>query len=642
MAKLIYSSAEWASASNATDGALRNYADSGDIFYKTLIFTKDGFLVTHGKVFRMVDTESLTASVTIDISSATGKVTLTDGFNGKQSVASLPVWKLTQGDYLTINNSAGDWTISHKEPDSSNNENITTLSTVFADYVLTKHIDNIVFDKWGHIQSYKLEQKNLHLDYVTQEIADSTYYLLGGTNDEATTYSTVKNPDVYVQKDASAGWQIVTPSIYVKGTSTRNGLNNIILGTTSGTTTSLYDVINTQVNEAKTQALMYKGTLDASNTTESSPLNLNLAQAANGDTYKIAKAGFVQLGTADSPNVQAVKPGDVLIINKTSSQGQEITTVEYIPSGDEQETSIAVDGNAADFGVFTFKNDSNNDFKAFSYDSGTKTLTFTNTTYKNFIGYGITDKTPAAGLVPAPSAANQFLSSNGNWTSIKVGEGIHTISIGRAPLSGEIGTYQNLSASFGANSSDNVVTYIPLATEVKTDALTTTTWGAIIGNVGSKPTNVTAGWENAKVVDGIVQYYNHVWSVTPTYNGTGGLEIANFNYDGTTTSLHIKYADYATKENDIVTPRYGVVGSLSEVTDSAGYLCSPIINGIVYYQNTWRKVNCWGIDEVTKQQVEGNISTNDLNFSKDFVMEDSLYITWAEVSEDGKTITYTH
>ena len=80
MAKLIYSSAEWASASNATDGALRNYADSGDMFYKTLIFTKDGFLVTHGKVFRMVDTESLTSSVTIDISSATGKVTLTDGF----------------------------------------------------------------------------------------------------------------------------------------------------------------------------------------------------------------------------------------------------------------------------------------------------------------------------------------------------------------------------------------------------------------------------------------------------------------------------------------------------------------------------------------------------------------------------------
>ena len=143
MAKLIYSSAEWASASNATDGALRNYADSGDIFYKTLIFTKDGFLVTHGKVFRMVDTESLTSSVTINISSTTGKVTLTDGFNGKQSVASLPVWKLTQGDYLTINNSGGNWTISHNEPDSSNNENITTLSTVFTDYVLTKHIDNM-------------------------------------------------------------------------------------------------------------------------------------------------------------------------------------------------------------------------------------------------------------------------------------------------------------------------------------------------------------------------------------------------------------------------------------------------------------------------------------------------------------------
>ena len=32
-----------------------------------------------------------------------------------------------------------------------------------------------------------------------------------------------------------------------------------------------------KVNEAKTQALMYKGTLDASNTTESTPLTLNLA-----------------------------------------------------------------------------------------------------------------------------------------------------------------------------------------------------------------------------------------------------------------------------------------------------------------------------------------------------------------------------
>ena len=634
MAKLIYSSSDWASASNSTDGVLRNYADSGDVFYKSLIFTKDGFLVTHGKVFRMVAIDAPKPSVSITVNSTNGKITVTDEFNGKLSQASLPVWKLTQGDYLTVTNSSGNWTIGHNIPNKNNSQDITTLSTVFSNYVITKYIDNIVFDKWGHIQSSTQKTSNIHLDYVTQGIADSTYYLLGGTSNEAITNSAVKNPNVYVQKDATLGWQIVAPSIYIKGSSTKNGLNSIILGTTSGTTTSLYDVIIDKVNEAKTQALMYKGTLDASNTTQSAPLTLNLAQALNGDTYKISKGGFVKL--SDS-KVQAVKPGDVLIVYTTGNT----SILEYIPSGDEQETSIAVEGNAAEFGVFTFKNNASDTIKAINYDSSTKTLTFTNTTYSNFVGYGVSGKTPASGLVPAPSAANQFLSSNGNWTTITIGNGVHTIAIGKAPSSGQTGTYQNLSATFSANSTSNVTTYIPLATQVKTDSSTTTTWGAVVGNAGSVPTNNTAGWANAKIVDGIVQYYNHVWKVTPTYSGTGGLKIADFKYDSTTTSLYVKYANYATKENSTVTPRYGVVGSLSEVKDATGYLYSPIIDGIVYYQNTWRNVNCWGID-AEKQQVAGNINNNDLNFSKDFVMADSLYITWAEVSEDGKSITYTY
>ena len=634
MAKLIYSSSDWASASNSTDGVLRNYADSGDVFYKSLIFTKDGFLVTHGKVFRMVAIDAPKPSVSITVDSTNGKITVTDEFNGKLSQASLPVWKLTQGDYLTVTNSSGNWTIGHNIPNKNNSQDITTLSTVFSNYVITKYIDNIVFDKWGHIQSSTQKTSNIHLDYVSQGIADSTYYLLGGTSNEAITNSAVKNPNIYVQKDTNLGWQIVAPSIYIKGSSTKNGLNSIILGTTSGTTTSLYDVIIDKVNEAKTQALMYKGTLDASNTTESAPLTLNLSQAINGDTYKISKGGFVKL--SDS-KVQAVKPGDVLIVQTTGNT----SILEYIPSGDEQETSIAVEGNAAEFGVFTFKNNASDTIKAINYDSSTKTLTFTNTTYSNFVGYGVSGKTPASGLVPAPSAANQFLSSNGNWTTITIGNGVHTIAIGKAPSSGQTGTYQNLSATFSANSTSNVTTYIPLATQVKTDSSTTTTWGAVVGNAGSVPPNNTAGWENAKIVDGIVQYYNHVWKVTPTYSGTGGLKIADFKYDSTTTSLYVKRANYATKENSTVTPRYGVVGSLSEVKDATGYLYSPIIDGIVYYQNTWRNVNCWGIN-AEKQQVAGNINNNDLNFSKDFVMADSLYITWAEVSEDGKSITYTY
>ena len=126
MAKLIYSSSDWASASNSTDGVLRNYADSGDVFYKSLIFTKDGFLVTHGKVFRMVAIDAAKPSISIAVDSTNGKITVTDEFNGKQSQASLPVWKLTQGDYLTVTNSSGNWTIGHNIPNKNNSQDITT------------------------------------------------------------------------------------------------------------------------------------------------------------------------------------------------------------------------------------------------------------------------------------------------------------------------------------------------------------------------------------------------------------------------------------------------------------------------------------------------------------------------------------
>lgn len=622
MAKLIYSQAKYADV--CADGKLLDQAlkaENKNNYYRSILITDDGYFVTHGKAFKMVDVKSQTINVTLTESN--GTLTITDTLTTASTNVKLPVWKLTQGNGITVTNGTGanigNWEIKQTTPVKGDQD--STFGVTYNSNAGTISFGSGTYDSLGRITSYTAATSSQHIDHVKQSIEEANlFYLLGSTVNTASTGETVKNTGVYISFDG------ITPQLNVAKLKV-GGINNILIG--NGANDNLGTYIANEVDKAKTQALVYQGTITPpAGTTESSPYVLEITGVTNGDVYKVIGSGYIQLKNG---SVKFVKSGDLLIAKAESGVFKEW---DFVPSGDEEETFIK-------FGTDTLSGTITFDGNGVSYNSTSKTFTFNDTTYEAFKG-ATSSAAGKAGLVPAPTSSqvNYYLSGSGNWKALP------TINNGKLTL--KIGDDIIIGNNFTANGTDK--TYVlNYATQVDT----TITSGVVKGKaVNINPT--TSGWTYAKVVDGEIQFYNNVVTYTQNTFERTLLTIGKVTVNGTETNVQVPYAGAATTIDGVLHTTPGIIFTNSTVTDATNYIASPIINGAVYYQNTWRPIYAYkptasnGI-EITNIWKSSN-GTSALEFSSDFIAVNAdstrtgeeIHLTWAEISADGTTITYAY
>lgn len=174
MSKLIY-----AASLDAFKTAFPNYATPTDPTYRSVAYTGDGYIVTHGKTMKANVTGDTTNPYGLDykLNGQTATVTV----SGVSKSITLPVVGLSNGsaDALTLSSSAGVFTIGHALGNSGWTGNQLVGPT--ADGSATIVVPQITFDKYGHYKS--VTSRTARLDYVLQSPnADANEkYLLFGT-----------------------------------------------------------------------------------------------------------------------------------------------------------------------------------------------------------------------------------------------------------------------------------------------------------------------------------------------------------------------------------------------------------------------------------------------------------------------------
>ena len=154
MAKLIHSI-----SLDAFQGAFPNWASSTDNpAYKSVVFTDDGYLYTHGKVFK-IDLKDGAGLTNFSRDGLTAKVTV----SGVTKSMVLPSLTTTTSAIITVSNPTGDgnYSIAHGNKLSAAGSFVSSVSN----YQLTPTGAN--YDIYGHITSIKTGTA-VHLDYVAR------------------------------------------------------------------------------------------------------------------------------------------------------------------------------------------------------------------------------------------------------------------------------------------------------------------------------------------------------------------------------------------------------------------------------------------------------------------------------------------
>lgn len=565
--------------------AYANWKTAGSDGYRAVTFTDDGYIITHGKIFKQSitdDSGTITNSIAVDTN---GKLTATLGGHSA-SIENL----VAAGSGITVGSANGKYEVSHKTFTTASDD--TTAAAVSIDnYKLTPY--TLKFDKtFGHYTT-KSAGTSVQLNYVGQTLSTSTYYLLGSTSSAATTAAAVKNASVYVVATSASAATLYAPALNISG-----GPTKITVGSQT-----LEKYIDSKVDEAKTQAVEYKGTLAPATTSANAALPAT--SATNGDMYKIANDGYIKLksdGTAT-----AVELGDTVIYKVTDGTG----VWEIIPSGDEKETFIKYGSSGtAESGTIIFTG------SGVSYSN--KTYTFTNTTYSKFGGASASTN-GSAGLVPAPTSEdyskNRYLKASGSWSQVAYSEISGTPAINNAALTLTIGSSQTVGSSFTANASAAATYDIPLATATSS-ASSASTWGAVKGNYVSSTTEYAV----APIMNGVVYYKNYSFK--------------NLTISGKDTSSTAQSITFNSQAAAGLT-----FGKNLTVTKSGTTLT---VNAA---DNTWRTISAQALDTTNHTlATSASISTLNLVFGSEFnVIKDSsnatVHLTWAEVDASGN-ITY--
>ena len=349
MAKLIYATSKAILEGNYTTLQITSATETGSIF-RSIAFTDDGYLITHGKYFRIFpDADNIFTSVT-----SNGSATLSSGGRSLVTI-NVGLTGLSATGYLSNTAIAnGTTTITHNEVGG------TFAGTVgSAANSATVVIPIVTVDNAGHVTAKSTTTANLDYVKVAADITTAADYrvLLGSTG---STVETIQlNKAASLKFNPSTGTLTATHftgaltnnfKISLNGTTTTfdnssspstvtlyaptgAGIAGQVLQSTGGAPSwvSLVSVVNssstgTDIPSASAvyaainngikanDAMLFKGTIDAS-TNPNYP-----GPSIVGDTYRITVAG--KIGGASGINVEV---GDMIIAIVDNAGGTQAT-----------------------------------------------------------------------------------------------------------------------------------------------------------------------------------------------------------------------------------------------------------------------------------------------------------------------------
>ena len=183
MSKLIYAKSK--------AGFELAYTDRGTTspIYRSIVFTEDGYLWTHGQYFRiLVDGTNLFTSTTTD-----GIATLKDSNSTTVASIDVGVTGLSGDSVIKVGNlTNGVIALSHELRSAGADSD--AVNTVGSTYSAIK-IPSLTVNKYGHVTS--LTSVSTPVDRVAASVATGTFYLLGHTASTAGTATASKISSIY-------------------------------------------------------------------------------------------------------------------------------------------------------------------------------------------------------------------------------------------------------------------------------------------------------------------------------------------------------------------------------------------------------------------------------------------------------------
>lgn len=697
MSKLIHSI-----SLDAFKTAFKDWNSTSSTVYRTVAFTDDGYLYTHGKVFKMSDVTGGEGDVGLTAFSRNG-LTINITVSGSSRNLGLPQLTTTTDDILGITNpSTGleGYSIVHKTSLDAGGTSLPTIS----EYVLTSY--GVKYDKYGHITGTVTDTPT-HIDYVNQTLDNTTttaQYLLFGSS--ATTTTGASKFSTKISAIASSG--TLRASVFEEGgTTLENKYAPKSLATTYATSSqyglvllsdstanpsgarshvaatpkAVMDALTSAKSYADgilaaNDAMVFKGTLGTDGTITTLPTSGYSA----GWTYRVVTAGtyagkVCEIGdlviavkdfnTSTSNDdwtvAQTNIDGAVTATNTLGANqlilGNGVKTVKSLANGSNGQVLKIVDGIPA-------WGDSANVFREIKVD-GTSYLGSSVSTALNLKGGDNVslvkgsggDLTISVTGVLTDTHVLKFSNNASNITSydpstadfeIRAVKGLtFTTSTSTILELGHINSITSRSTAALGKISYDVFGHITGFTEVNS-----------LKNPEAFKISISGGTTEG------TNLYTYDGSAAKSLNITAGSNIAfspsagilNISATDTKYKLIMGSSSSATSSVTAITENPWIrllttanvnsgtfqikgSGAASVATDAAG-------NIIISSTNTWRPVNAWNLSEMNNAGdsidtvLPGTTGTNALSFSSTFAYSNNMLdIVWAEVDESG-TVTY--
>lgn len=612
------------------------YTSSSNIYFHSLVFTQDNYLVTHGKIYNghdtIVDNQALED---LGFLQSTGKINNTDLTVYAPSTTALPasifapVTGGTKGQFLVSDG--------------------TTNAPVWA------NLKDILKNTTYSITTNDPSTTNCVLKYTSNGLTwstdnNTTYKLTlngtakgGGSTDLGTFYAPAAAGTQYqiLQSNGSGAPSWVTLTSNLTNTASEDH--------TIPTSYAVKTYITDAVNGAVTQAMVYKGTVESHTAL---PTGNNVT---NGDVYMFTGSGTYGSGAS----AKDYKAGDTAIATVSGST----VTWEIVPSGNEQETFITVTTN----GTTPVTN----------YNKATGEVKLGNAALKYYLADAstISGNTTSTNLVSAKQVADYIASLNysttvGTVTSVAAGTGLKTASGSaitntgtiKANLKSEsslgtIGTTSKLYA-VGVDSNDQLAVNVPW---------TDTTHNFYVGASQAKANAVVNAGTDVYLTTKLTSAAaaDNGTNILGLHQGTGisisasnaGLITITNSQPNVTTSFSMSAitssptgAKITFQEGSATAVNYSIVGSgaASVAYDTTNKKIT--ITGT----NTWRPVYAYNLSNEalgsSSPALAGTTGTAALAFGQEFAYTEGdstinadnvseIHLAWAEVAANG-TISY--
>lgn len=696
MSKLIHSV-----SLDAFKTAFEDWNSASSSVYRTVAFTDDGYLYTHGKVFKMPDVTGGEGDIGLTAFSRNG-LTINITVSGNSRNLGLPQLATTTSDILSVTNPATGlegYSIAHKTALDAEGISLSRISG----YVLTLH--GVKYDKYGHITN-NVTDTPTHIDYVNQTLDNATttaQYLLFGSS--ATTTTGASKFSTKISAIASSG--TLRASVFEEGgttlenkyapkslvttyaTNSQYGLVLLSDSTTSSsgisdhvaaTPKAVMDALTSAKSYADgilaaNDAMVFKGTLGTNGTVTTLPTSGYSA----GWTYRVVTAGtyagkvceigdlviaIKDFNTSTSNDdwtvAQTNIDGAVTATNTLGANqlilGNGVKTVKALANGSSGQILKIVDGVPA-------WGDPVNVFREIKVDGisylGSSVSTALNLKAGNNVYF---EKGSSGDLTINSFQGCYILSFSNNGNSVA-----EAYSPSKADF--ELSATRGLTFITTGENEFLELGHINSITSRTTAALGKISYDAYGHITGFTEVDSLKNPESFKIFTGEgttegTDLYTYDGSVAKSLHITAGSNIALSPSAGTLSisATDTKYklimgsSSSATSSVTAVTENpwirllttsntnsgtFQIKGSkaTSVTTDTAG-------NITISSTNTWRPVNAWNLSEMNNAGdsidtvLPESTGTNALSFSSTFAYSNNMLdIVWAEVDESG-TVTY--